>query len=361
MLQSTRQFPDRSPWLRFDASIHSLRFKEIHQTYDGSDGEDFEANINAVSDTEALMDDEDSSSNELGTLRIILTVPQSEASMHEIHKATLQKDHLALSATVPACSHNCALAKTSALNTKITAKGKKYMLFYYFWPDDDPHNPIHWASPEVKLNGAMAELYKYVSKDLHKSMEKYTAFDSLTDARKPDTMVADEFLKSPELVKIICIDIYGKKVLSGKTKDQKARGQHCNAQCVTKGLIAGAAVIAHFLLTYNPEFTATGVETKINHQADYNFYLECLFKKILMSPAKSLVLVSNDFPSTTQARTWEDDLLNKLNAPTQTTSTLASLPATSAAVNILSSCWTLISVNQGQTMSVTAQLQLSVR
>jgi hypothetical protein len=91
--------------------------------------------------------------------------------------------------------------------------------------------------------------------------------------------------------------MYGKKILSRKTKGQKARGQHGNVQCITEGLIAGTAVMvsecivlhlrsviydliskAHFLMTHNPEFTATGMETKINYHMNYDFYLECLFK-----------------------------------------------------------------------------------
>jgi hypothetical protein len=35
---------------------------------------------------------------------------------------------------------------------------------------------------------------------------------------------------------------------------------------------------ARFLLMHNPEFTAIGAETKINYQANYNFYLERLFE-----------------------------------------------------------------------------------
>ncbi|KAG1830913.1 hypothetical protein EV424DRAFT_1314964 [Suillus variegatus] len=102
----------------------------------------------------------------------------------------LKKDYLALSATVPARSRNRTLKKTSVLDTKITTQGKTYALFYHFWvipgvfpttpqPDVDPRSPTHWSSPEAKLNGAMAELYRCVPKDLHKSMEKYTLFDSL--------------------------------------------------------------------------------------------------------------------------------------------------------------------------------------
>ncbi|KAG2144312.1 hypothetical protein DEU56DRAFT_910667 [Suillus clintonianus] len=416
------------------------------QTFDDSDGKNFEAEIDAVSDVDEASDGEDPSGDELETLRTILTVPRPEAPMHEAIKTAqqaynslrvefkaLKKDYLALSATVPARSRNRALNKTSALDTKITAEGKKYTLFYHFWvipgvfpttpqPDNDPRSSTRWASPEAKLNGAMAELYNCVSKDLHKSMEKYTAFDSLfratshllntqarshslssqTDTRKrddhdllhllkkngegdyirlapilfarPDTMVAEEFLENPVLVKIIRVEMYGKKILSGKTKGQKARGQHCNAQCVTEGSIAGAAVMARFLLTHDPEFTATGAETKISYQADYDFYLERLFKRtpwacsvidffnkeVFDVTSRSLVPTSDNFPSATQARTWEDDLLDELDAPVQIPSALTSLPTSSAVVDVASSYRASISVNHGPSTSATAQLQLGV-
>jgi hypothetical protein len=91
----------------------------------------------------------------------------------QVEFKALKKDYLAVSATVPAHSHNRALKKTSALDTKITAEGQKYLLFYHFWvipgvflmtsqPDSDPHSPTCWASPEAKLNGAMAELFQCV-------------------------------------------------------------------------------------------------------------------------------------------------------------------------------------------------------
>ncbi|KAG2753586.1 hypothetical protein P692DRAFT_20722457 [Suillus brevipes Sb2] len=431
-------------------------------TSDGSEGENFEADIDAVDDAE-LSDDEDSSGDELSTLRTILSVPPPDAPMHEALETVqqaynslrvefkgLKKDYLTLSATVPARSRNRALKKTSMLDAKIATEGKKYTLFYHFWvipgvfpttpqPDIDPRSSTCWASPEAKLNGSMAELYQCVSKDLHGSMEKYTAFDSLfraavsaersnivhaikscagiifaplkldptlfssqTDARKrdnpdllrllkkngegeyirlapilfarPDAMVADEFLKNPVLVQIVRVEMYGKKILSGKTKGQKARGQRCNAQCVTEGLIAGAAIIAHFLLMHDPEFTATGAETKINYQADYDFYLEHLFKRTPW--ARSVIDYFNKevFDVTTlslattpgspsiaaQTRTWEDDLLDELDAPSQVASTLTSLPATSAVVDVVSNYRASISVNQGQSASATAQLQLGV-
>jgi len=42
--------------------------------------------------------------------------------------------------------------------------------------------------------------------------------------------------------------MFGKKILSGKTRGQKARGQRWAAQCVTEGLIAGAAVMVSIKL-----------------------------------------------------------------------------------------------------------------
>ncbi|KAG1718467.1 hypothetical protein EDB19DRAFT_1837993 [Suillus lakei] len=102
--------------------------------------------------------------------------------------------------------------------------------------------------------------------------------------------------------------------------------------------------MARFLLTHDPEFTVTGVETKINYQADYDFYLEHLFKRTPWACT----------------RTWEDDLLNELDAPTRITSTLTSLPASSAVVDVISSYHASISVNHGQSTSATAQLQLGI-
>lgn len=80
---------------------------------------------------------------------------------------------------------------------------------------------------------------------------------------RPDAMVADEFLKNLVLVQvstvviwkmahwlsfqIVRVEMYGKKILSGKTKGQKARWQRCNVQCVTEGLIAGAAIMVSAL------------------------------------------------------------------------------------------------------------------
>jgi hypothetical protein len=131
---------------------------------------------------------------------------------------------------------------------------------------------------------------------------------------------------------------------------------------------------ARFLMTHDPEFTATGAETKINYHADYDFYLERLFKrtpwahsvinyfnKEVFDVTSSGLTPAPDSPSiTTQTRTWEDDLLDEVDAPAQVTSALTSIPATSAVVDVVSNYRASISVNQGQSASATAQLQLGV-
>jgi hypothetical protein len=102
----------------------------------------------------------------------------------------LKKDYAALQAAVPACSRNKVLKKTSALDSQITRAGKKYAMFHYFWvmnglfpttpqPNVSPRSDTRWASPEAKLNGAMAELYHCVPKSLHKAMETYSQFGPL--------------------------------------------------------------------------------------------------------------------------------------------------------------------------------------
>jgi hypothetical protein len=130
---------------------------------------------------------------------------------------------------------------------------------------------------------------------------------------------------------------------------------------------------ACFLMTHDPEFMATGVETKINYHMYYDFYLEHLFKRTpwahsvlnyfnkVFDVTSSGLTPAPDSPFiATQTRTWEDDLLDELDAPTQVTSALTSIPATLAVVDVISNYCASISVNQGQSASATAQLQLGV-
>jgi len=102
----------------------------------------------------------------------------------------LKKQYLHLSSAVPARSRNRVLKKTSALDSNISHQGQKYALFCHFWvlnnlfpttpqPNVDPRSATRWTSPDSKLKGATAELYQFIPKDLHDSMETYSQFGSL--------------------------------------------------------------------------------------------------------------------------------------------------------------------------------------
>lgn len=56
-------------------------------TSDGSEGENFEADIDAL-DNAKLSDDNNLSSDELSTLRTMLSVPPPDTPMHEICKVS---------------------------------------------------------------------------------------------------------------------------------------------------------------------------------------------------------------------------------------------------------------------------------
>ncbi|KAG2063880.1 hypothetical protein BDR04DRAFT_1122951 [Suillus decipiens] len=241
----------------------------------------------------------------------------------------------------------------------------------------------------------MAELYLIIPKDLHQSMETYPQFASLFHAAvsserlnilhsikdcagvvfssfkldpnlfadqpskkqnnkdllvllkrngegnyiclapvlfaKPNTMAADDFLKSVVLVKIVCVEVFGKAILGGKTWDHpKGRGLHMGTQSVSEDMIAGMAILASlsyacFLLMHDAKLTAIGAETKIDYQKDYDFYLECLLKGTpwaisVMDYFNKEVFNTTTVPSVPTStvppatpRTWEDDFLQELN------------------------------------------------
>ncbi|KAG2137042.1 hypothetical protein DEU56DRAFT_912812 [Suillus clintonianus] len=199
----------------------------------------------------------------------------------------------------------------------------------------------------------------------------------------PAAMVPDDFLKTPIMVKIIRVEILGKASLSGKTKGHpKARGQRWDTQCVTEGLIAGAAIVAHFLLTHDQELTATGSATKIEYGQDYDFYLERLFKRSSWAISvmdyynrevfgASSVTVSASTPSS-QPRTWEDNFLQQLDAPAPALApapaiapTLAPTPApvSTPPVHVVSNNHTTMSISHGlggAVTSTTTQLQVDI-
>ncbi|OJA14586.1 hypothetical protein AZE42_13834, partial [Rhizopogon vesiculosus] len=127
--------------------------------------------------------------------------------------------------------------------------------------------------------------------------------------------------------------MFGKAILGRKTRGHpKGRGLRMGAESVTEGMIAGAAILAsfsgaRFLLTHDAELTATGAETKIDYQNDYDFYLERLFKGSpwaisVMEYFNKEVFNTTAAPSSTPTstsmstpRTWEDEFLQELDNP----------------------------------------------
>ncbi|KAG2074341.1 hypothetical protein BDR04DRAFT_1115838 [Suillus decipiens] len=359
-------------------------------------GEDFKAEINAVSDDSDS--DNDGSDGEVSGSNLDEALAVAQQAYHATRSElwVLKKQYLTLSSAISARSHNCMLKKTSPLDSSITHQGQKYTLFSHFWvinglfltsPQPANVNPCaatHWSSPDAKLKGVMAKLYQIIPKDLHTSMETYSHFRSLFHSAvsskrsnilhsikdcagvifspfkldpsifanqpskkqdnkdllvllkrngegnyihlapvlfvKPNAMSADDFLKSPVLVK-----------------------------SVTEGMIASTAILASFLLMHDTELTATEAETKINYQKDYDFYLECLFKsspwaigvmeyfnkEVFNTHAVLLSAPASIVPSASIPCTWEDDLLEELDnsvahAPSLTLPVFcASLPALS--------------------------------
>ncbi|KAG1811594.1 hypothetical protein EV424DRAFT_1542473 [Suillus variegatus] len=448
------------------------------------DGEDFEAEINAVSDSsETDGSDGEDSGSDLDQVRTVLAVPGPDAQMHDVRKAlataqqaynatrselrVLKRQYLALSSAIPVRSRNRVLKKTSALDSSITRQGQKYALFSHFWvvnglfpttpqpANVDPRSATRWSSPDAKLKGAMGELYQIIPKDLHTSMETYPRFGSLFRAAvssersnilhsikdcagvifspfkldpsvfadqpskkqdnkdllmllkrngegdyirlapvlfaNPHAMSADDFLKSLVLVKIIRVEVYGKAILGGKTRGHpKGRGLRMDALSVTEGMIAGAAILARFLLTHDAELTATGAETKIDYQKDYDFYLERLFKsspwaisvmeyfnKQVFNTSTALSSTPTSVvPPASTPRTWEDDLLDELDNPTARAPSpalpishapspaLSNLSALSAAPAPIQDNYitvsTSMSISQPRAASASTQLQVDV-
>ncbi|KAI5998413.1 hypothetical protein F5J12DRAFT_784984 [Pisolithus orientalis] len=175
-------------------------------------------------------------------------------------------------------------------------------------PNTDRHDPAQWKSQDGKLKGALTELYEMIPADLHESMVTYKQFGSvfiqahgqersnvlkvikdcagtlfapynispdlftgkpackkdnkacLALLKKdgvgeytcfapilvadPKQMVTGGFLKSPILVKVIHVLMFGKLILTeNKCGWPPARGQKMGVLSVTEGLIAGACIL----------------------------------------------------------------------------------------------------------------------
>ncbi|KAG0694246.1 hypothetical protein DFH29DRAFT_1006505 [Suillus ampliporus] len=230
------------------------------------------------------------------------------------------------------------------------------------------------------------QLLTLLKKDI--SGEKYTRLAPIL-FMNPSAIVPDDFLKTPVMVKIIRVEIFGKASLSGKTKGHpKARGQRWSTQCVTEGLIAGAAIVARFLLTHDQELTATGPATKIEYAQDFDFYLERLFKRspwattmidyynkeIFGKSSAPATSTSLSTPAPPSPHTWEDDFLQQLEdsastaqtvpapapqLPTPSHITYAPTFASRADINTVTNVTMSIS-SQGGAPAATTQMQLEV-
>ncbi|KAG2737400.1 hypothetical protein P692DRAFT_20761914, partial [Suillus brevipes Sb2] len=211
-----------------------------------------------------------------------------------------------------------------------------------------------------------AQLLTLLKKDV--GAEKYTRLAPVL-FMDPSALVPDDFLKTPVMAKIIRVEIFGKASLSGKTKGHpKARGQRWSTQCVTEGLIAGAAIVARFLLTHDQELTATGPATKIDYAQDFDFYLERLFKRSPWATSvinyynqevfgTSSVLATSGtatLPPASQPHTWEDDFLQQLEDP----ASAPQLPSSTS--SHITYAPTSMSISNPGGPATTTQLQLEV-
>ncbi|KAI5981971.1 hypothetical protein EDD15DRAFT_2367786 [Pisolithus albus] len=311
-----------------------------------------------------------------------------------------------------------------------------------FKPNVDPRSPSRWSSPEAKIEGMVAELYNLIPKSLHESMEQYPRFGSVftsalgqersnilkaikdsaslifaqynldpsvlstqdpskqTDPRfrsllmkddkytrlapilfkNHEALVPDGFLKSPIIISIIRVLVFGKASLSNQKRGRpKARGQRLGLTSATEGLVAGAAILARFLLSADPELGAVGAVTGIPYRDDFDFYLQRLFKRSTWAidvmdnvnrevfGTKSKLSISEDLPdvvSNPPARTWEDDFLDEMEDDTVAS---ASMPSTSAmnlsrppSHPLVSTPSTPPSPLSDDTVSAVAQLQVEV-
>ncbi|KIJ59111.1 hypothetical protein HYDPIDRAFT_33508 [Hydnomerulius pinastri MD-312] len=136
----------------------------------------------------------------------------------------------------------------------------------------DPTLFIDQDSPRKKENQDLLRLLK------HDSVGNYECMAPVL-YKDPQEMLLSDFLKSPVLVRIARVLIFGKSVLSQKKRGcPPGRGQRMGIQSVTEGLITGSAILACFVLSHDPELSLTRVHTGINYQDDYDYYLEVLFE-----------------------------------------------------------------------------------
>ncbi|KAI9572237.1 hypothetical protein HD554DRAFT_2168471 [Boletus coccyginus] len=271
----------------------------------------------------------------------------------------------------------------SSLEQSISDAAKKYCLFYHLWvppllfpvkarPDIDPRDLSRWQSSEGQIIAEQAELYQMLPSELHKLLMTFPEFSrvfskTMTEERanivknikdvsvdlfssldiKATLFSGDKSLKaldpkllgllkkpgdshdlfkSPVLVKIACVLMFGKAILSNKKRGgPKGRGERMGAQTVIEGLIASTATIVRYLLSHDREFVAKGEATSISYQKDFEFYLKLLlhperrrwalevieyFNVGVFGTKSSVTEVADNLTGpSSHVHSWEDNLL----------------------------------------------------
>ncbi|KAF8435956.1 hypothetical protein L210DRAFT_3505949 [Boletus edulis BED1] len=245
------------------------------------------------------------------------------------------KDLCTLDAALPAKKRKGILNKMGPLNDNIGHVAKKFAMLYCLWvidglfpimnvnnPNVDLQSAACWDSDEAKRSAVLTELFLVMLESLHKEMVKYKSFGSvfttvLNQERSnmlhavkeasplifatlklsmkegmyhrlapilfadPNQAMWDGFLKSPVLVNIESELKPIKNTLTNAKSHggPRACGQLHGIKSVTEGLIALVVIFARYLLTPDPKLQSMGSETKIPYEADYDFYLQHLFKQ----------------------------------------------------------------------------------
>ncbi|KAL4079741.1 hypothetical protein J3A83DRAFT_4368573 [Scleroderma citrinum] len=153
---------------------------------------------------------------------------------------------------------------------------------------------------------------------------KCLALILLTD---PKNMSPNTLLKSRILLNMAYLLMFGKSLLSDKKRGQpRAIGELMGANCVTEGMIAGLAIMAHYLLSHDTELSPEGNNTKIPYYDNFNFYVKLLFKcnnwsrevmdyyneGVFRQKALSQVSQLEPAPVAPQSHSWEDDFLDEM-------------------------------------------------
>ncbi|KAI5999856.1 hypothetical protein F5J12DRAFT_895098 [Pisolithus orientalis] len=154
---------------------------------------------------------------------------------------------------------------------------------------------------------------------------------------KPDTPVARDLFKTPLLVNIIWVMVFGKGVLTGKQRGgPQGQGQKLGISGPSAGLIAITATFAQYLLLSDCKLMTIGEESGFKYQDDFEYFIELLshpskwewslevmeffnqgiWNTSSIASANAALGSSND---TSVAFTWESNILVQLNGPWQLT------------------------------------------